>query len=169
MRILKRVLLVLLIGFIIIQFFRPEKNKAAVPSKNDISTLYAVPGDVRQILDKACYDCHSNNTKYPWYAEIQPVAWWLDDHIKEGKAGLNYSEFASYSPRRQYRKLEETEEMVKEKRMPLNSYLWIHKDADLTTDERHKLAEWSVGIRRQMGAKYPMDSLVRKTAPRKPQ
>jgi cbb3-type cytochrome oxidase cytochrome c subunit len=169
MRILKRVLIVLLAGFIIIQFFRPEKNKAQGPSKNDISTLYAVPSDVHKILDKACYDCHSNNTRYPWYAEIQPVAWWLDDHVQEGKSGVNYSEFASYGLRKQYHKLEETEEMIKEKHMPLDSYLWLHKDADLTDEERQKLAEWSVGVRRQMEAKYPMDSLVRKAAPAKTQ
>ncbi len=162
MKILKKILLILLIGFILIQFFRPKKNISAQTSRNDISTLYAVPGDVKVILDKACYDCHSNNTTYPWYAEIQPVAWWLDDHVVEGKSHLNYSEFASYNLRRQYHKLEETEEMIKEKHMPLDSYLWMHKDAELSDAERQKLAEWSVGIRKQMEAKYPIDSLIKK-------
>jgi len=162
MKILKRIFIVLLIGFIVIQFFRPEKNLSAQTSSNDITTLYAVPGDVKVILAKACNDCHSNNTKYPWYAEIQPIAWWLADHVEEGKAHINYSEFASYSLRKQYHKLEETEEMIKEKEMPLNSYLWLHNDADLTTNERQTLAQWSVGIRKQMEAKYPIDSLVKK-------
>jgi hypothetical protein len=162
MKILKRILIILLVGFIVIQFFRPKKNLSAQTSRNDITTLYPVPGDVKIILDKACNDCHSNNTKYPWYAEIQPIAWWLADHVEEGKAHINYSEFASYSLRKQYHKLEETEEMIKEKHMPLDSYLWMHGDADLTTEERQRLAQWSVGIRKQMEAKYPIDSLVRK-------
>jgi hypothetical protein len=162
MRILKRVLVILLIVFIVIQFFRPKRNVSAQTSRNDISTLYSVPGDVKQILAKACNDCHSNNTRYPWYAEVQPVAWWLADHVEEGKHELNYSEFASYSLRKQYHKLEETEEMVKEKHMPLESYLWMHKDADLTEQERQRLTEWSVGIRKEMESKYPIDSLIKK-------
>lgn len=162
MRIFKRILILLLIAFIVIQFFRPKKNVSAQTSRNDITTLYTVPGDVKQILDKACNDCHSNNTRYPWYAEVQPVAWWLADHVEEGKHELNYSEFASYSLRKQYHKLEETEEMVKEKHMPLNSYLWMHKDADLTEQERQRLTEWSVGVRKEMEAKHPIDSLIRK-------
>lgn len=152
MRILKRILIILLIGFIVIQFFRPEKNISAQTSPNDISTLHTVPGDVKLILDKACNDCHSNNTRYPWYAEIQPVAWWLADHVEEGKAHMNFSEFASYNLRKQYHKLEETEEMIKEKHMPLDSYTWMHRDADLTTEEQQTLAQWSVGIRKQMEA-----------------
>ncbi len=162
MRMLKRILIILLIGFIVIQFFRPEKNISAQTSPNDISTLHTVPDDVKLILDKACNDCHSNNTKYPWYAEIQPVAWWLADHVEEGKAHMNFSEFASYNLRKQYHKLEETEEMIKEKHMPLDSYTWMHRDADLTTEEQQTLAQWSVGIRKQMEANYPIDSLVKK-------
>lgn len=162
MRLLKRILLVLLIGFIVIQFFRPERNVSAQTSRNDITTLYAMPGDVKQIMDKACFDCHSNNTKYPWYAEIQPIAWWLADHIEEGKEHMNYSEFASYGLRKQYHKLEETEEMVKENHMPLDSYTWMHRDAKLTTEERQRLAQWSVDVRKQMEAKYPIDSLIRR-------
>lgn len=162
MKILKKILLVLLIGFVILQFFRPEKNVSAQTSRNDISTLYAVPGDVKIILDKACNDCHSNNTRYPWYAEIQPVAWWLADHVEEGKKHINYSEFASYNLRKQYHKLEETEELVKENAMPLESYTRMHKDAKLTIEERQRLTAWSADIRKQMEAKFPIDSLIRK-------
>ena len=162
MKIVKRILLILLIGFVVIQFFRPEKNLSAQTSRNDITTLYTVPGDVKEILAKACNDCHSNNTRYPWYAEVQPVAWWLADHVEEGKAHVNYSEFASYNLRKQYHKMEETIEMVKENHMPLESYLWLHKDADLAVEERHKLTSWAMDVMKQMEAKYPIDSLVRK-------
>jgi hypothetical protein len=159
---LRKILIVLLVAFIVIQFFRPAKNKAEGAQPKTLSTLYNVPADVKVILDKACNDCHSNNTKYPWYAEIQPVAWWLADHVEEGKAHLNYDEFAGYGLRKQYHKLEETEEMVKENHMPLDSYLWMHKDADLTAEERQKITMWSSDVRKQMEAKYPIDSLLKK-------
>lgn len=158
----KRLFLLLLLAFIVIQFFRPAKNKSEGISKNDITTLYAVPQNVQTILKTSCYDCHSNNTVYPWYAEVQPVAWWLDDHVQDGKKDLNFSEFASYRPRRQYRKLEEINELVKENEMPLNSYLWIHKDAKLSDQQKLTLANWVIAVRDTMKTHYPIDSLERK-------
>jgi hypothetical protein len=148
--------------FIVIQFIRPEKNKAAGTSKNDISTLHAVPANVQSILKTSCNDCHSNNTEYPWYANIQPVAWWLNDHIVDGKKHLNFSEFATYSLRKQYHKLEETDEMVEKAEMPLESYLWIHKDADLSKEQTATLLNWVNAVMDTMKAKYPIDSLVSK-------
>lgn len=158
----KRLLILLLVAFIVIQFFRPLKNRAEGIGKKDISTLYAVPADVQTILKTSCYDCHSNNTVYPWYAEVQPVAWWLDEHITDGKKDLNFSEFAAYRPRKQYRKLEEINELVKENEMPLESYLWIHKNAKLTGQQKLTLAGWVNAIRDTLEARYPIDSLVRK-------
>lgn len=161
-KILKRVFQLLLIAFIVIQFFRPTKNKAESISKNDISTLYTVPTDVQSILKTSCYDCHSNNTVYPWYAEVQPVAWWLNNHVVDGKKHLNFSEFAGYSLRRQYHKLEETNEMVKEGEMPLDSYLWIHKNAKLSDGQKLILANWVGTVMDTMKARHPIDSLIRK-------
>lgn len=161
-KILKRTFQILLIAFIVIQFFRPAKNKAEGISKNDISTLYPVPENVQSILKTSCYDCHSNNTVYPWYAEVQPVAWWLDGHIQDGKKDLNFSEFASYRIRRQYRKLEEINELVKEDEMPLESYLWVHKDAKLDQQQKLSLANWVESVRDTIKATYPPDSLIRK-------
>lgn len=158
----KRIFQVLLLAFIVIQFIRPEKNKAEGISNNDISKIYAVPENVQVILKTSCYDCHSNNTVYPWYAEIQPVAWWLDDHIKDGKKDLNFSEFAGYAARRQYRKLEEVTEMTEEGKMPLDSYLWIHKNAKLDDGQKQTLANWVNTVRDTMKANYPPDSLVKK-------
>lgn len=163
MRFLRRLLVVLLIVFIVIQFFRPKKNIAEGPQPNNIASVYPVPDHVKGILAKACYDCHSNNTKYPWYNNIQPVAWWLADHVDEGKRELNFDEFASYSLRKQYKKLEEVNGQVKEGEMPLKSYTLIHTDAKLTEDEKRTLAEWVESTRSTMEAKYPMDSLVRKS------
>lgn len=165
MRILKKILLILLIGFIVIQFFRPKKNISEGPQPNNIANVYPVPENVKGILAKACNDCHSNNTRYPWYNNIQPVAWWLSNHVEEGKRELNFDEFAGYRLRKQYKKLEETNGQVKEGKMPLDSYTWIHKDAKLTDDEKRALAGWVESTRAAMEAKYPMDSLVKKSGP----
>lgn len=162
MRILKRILIILLIGFIIIQFFRPKKNVSGGPQPNNIANVYPVPENVKAILAKACNDCHSNNTKYPWYSNIQPVAWWLANHVEEGKRELNYDEFATYRPRKQYIRMDQTNELVKEGEMPLSSYTWVHKDARLTSEEKLALATWAESTKDIMEGKYPMDSLVRK-------
>ena len=103
----KRFLIIVLIAFLAIQFFRPVKNISAAVAVNDISAKYPIPEDVHAILKASCYDCHSNNTKYPWYNTIQPVEWFLADHVKEGKKELNFNEFAGYKVAKQYRKLEE--------------------------------------------------------------
>lgn len=163
-KILKAIFLLLLAAFIVIQFFRPEKNIAKGPEAfaKDITTVHAVPVDVQLILQKACNDCHSNNTEYPWYNNIQPVAWWLKDHIDEGKRELNFSEFANYSLRRQYNKLDKINKEVKEGEMPLSSYTWIHRSAKLNDSEKLAIANWTTAIRDSMKSVYPEDSLARK-------
>ena len=161
-KIFKRTFQILLLAFIVIQFFRPAKNNSEGISSNDISKIYAIPADVQSILKTSCYDCHSNNTVYPWYAEIQPAAWWLADHVKEGKKELNFSEFASYKISRQYRKLEEINKEVKEDEMPLELYLWIHKNSKLRDEQKLILANWVKAVMDTMKAKYPIDSLIKK-------
>ena len=123
---------------------------------------HQVPAQVRQILKTSCYDCHSNNTVYPWYAAIQPVSLLLADHIKDGKAELNFSEFGTYSLRRQYRKLEEIGEQVKEGEMPLTSYSIIHTNAKLSLDQQLVLSNWTVALRDSFRTGFPADSLERK-------
>lgn len=93
MKIVKKILLVLLFGLIVIQFIHPKKNKSEGPQPNFIGNSFAIPEDVKTILAKACNDCHSNNSKYPWYSNFQPVHWWLEDHIKDGKKHLNFDEY----------------------------------------------------------------------------
>ena len=126
---LKKVLLSLLAILVIIQFFHPQRNKAENDQPKNITKIYPVSSNGKTILDKACADCHSNNTAYPWYSKIQPVDWWLTHHINEGKEELNFDEFAGYDLRRQYHKMEEIIKVIKEDEMPLNSYTWVHKDA----------------------------------------
>jgi hypothetical protein len=159
MKIVKRILLILLIVFIVAQAFRPAKNLSNDVSK-DISKSYVVPENVKVILAKACNDCHSNLTRYPWYSEVQPVSWWLANHIKDGKRHFNLNEFEGYRISRQYKKLEECIKEVKEGGMPLPSYTIIHKDAILTDAEKETLYNWCEVLRDSIKAQYPADSLV---------
>lgn len=152
----------LLAALIIIQFIHPKKNKAEGSQPNYIGNNFSVPADVKTILEKACNDCHSNNSNYPWYANLQPVHWWMEKHIKDGKKHLNYDEYTSRPLRYQYHKMEETIEMIKEGEMPLNSYTWTHKDAKLSEEEKTKLISWAESVMDNMKSKYPIDSLVRK-------
>ena len=162
---LKKILLILLLIFIVIQFIRPQKNIHTGSQPSAISTIYTVPANVDSILVKACKDCHSNNTRYPWYNKIQPVTWYLNNHVIDGKEELNFDEFATYKISRQYHKLEEIKEQIEKSEMPLSSYTLIHRDAILSDAEKHMLINWSEGLRKQMEAKYPKDSLVRKRGP----
>lgn len=158
----KKIMLVLLAALVVIQFIHPKKNKAEGPQPNYIGNAFNIPAEVKTILAKACNDCHSNNTRYPWYANFQPIHWWLNKHIKEGKKHINYDEYTNRPLRYQYHKMEETIEMVKDGEMPLNSYTWTHKDAKLTAEEKAKITGWAQSVMDSMKAKYPIDSLIRR-------
>lgn len=156
----KLILIVLLLIFIVIQFFRPEKNNGELVTERHISKAFAVSDDINKILNKACNDCHSNKTDYPWYSHVQPVAWWLAGHINDGKRHLNFSEFTGYSLKKQYHKLEEIIEMVKSEEMPLQSYTLIHTSSKLTEAEKSQIITWAENAMQEMKTKYPPDSLV---------
>ena len=161
-KILKTILIVLLIALIVIQFFRPEKNSGVEIAANQITAVQNVPDDVQQILQVSCYDCHSNTTHYPWYDNIQPVAWALQDHIIEGKKELNFSEFATYRVYRRYKKFKEIQKQIKKDEMPLFSYTIPHRNAVLSAENKATLIDWAANSMKEMEAQYPVDSLVKK-------
>jgi len=143
MSLIKKILLVLLILFIAIQFIQPARNKSAQGLPTDISKAVSVPENVKMILQTSCYDCHSNNTNYPWYNYVQPAAWMLANHIKYGKRDLNFSDFGSYSIRKQQSKLKAIADQIKDGEMPLNSYTIIHKNAGLTIQQKKLITDWA--------------------------
>jgi hypothetical protein len=128
-------------------------------SEYDITTKYTIPQDVLASLKTSCYDCHSNNTYYPWYNNIQPVAWWLNSHVNDGKRELNFSEFTSYRIGKQYRKLDAINGVVKKDEMPLSSYTLIHTNAKLNEQQKLSIASWVTALRDSIKAQYPEDSL----------
>ncbi len=158
---LKKILLGLLILFVIIQFFRPEKNESN-DLTYDISTKYEVPAEVSHLLQVACNDCHSNKTIYPWYSNVQPIAWWLNDHIEHGKRDLNFSEFTKRPLFVQNHKFEEIVEMVGEGEMPLPSYtnFGLHSEANLSDEQREMIIDWAKTQMDYLKRTYPADSLA---------
>ncbi len=139
---MKNLLKVLLVAFIILQFFRIDKTNPPVDKNSDFLTLKKTPENVATLVKSACYDCHSNETVYPWYAKVQPFGWFLKDHIDEGRRELNFSTFASYEPRRQAKKLDEAAEQIENGGMPLESYTLIHKEAKLTAEQKKLLTDY---------------------------
>ncbi len=143
MKLAKKILIVIVIAFVAIQFFRPDRNIDSQASSSDISGVFSTPDSVKVILQNACYDCHSNNTRYPWYINIQPAGWWMAGHIAEAKDNLNFSEFGGYTPRKQISKLEGVAGVIEKDIMPLKSYRMMHKDARLSADEKNLVINWA--------------------------
>ena len=159
----KKILLALLALFLIIQLFRPEKNNSN-DLTNAITIKYEVPEEVAVILKNACNDCHTNNTVYPWYANIQPAAWWLEEHVVDGKRHLNLSDFINLPIAVQNHKFEEIVEVIDENEMPLESYtyLGLHQEANLSSSEKDIIKGWAVQQMDYLKSNYPADSLIMK-------
>jgi hypothetical protein len=133
---MKKVLIVLLVAFVIIQFFPIDKTNPPVNKGTDFLMVKKTPDDVANIIKTSCYDCHSNESKYPWYSNIQPVAWFLKSHIDDGRKALNFSNFSTYTPTQQAKKLGGAAEEVESGDMPLSSYLIIHRNASLNAEQK---------------------------------
>ena len=155
----KKILFALLVILALAQFIRPAKNQSNDQTYH-FSTLYPIPDSVRAILEVACYDCHSNYTRYPWYAGVQPVAAWLANHVNEGKRELNFSSFTTRRIAVQNHKLEEVIELVREGEMPLGSYTWVHRDAILSQAQKDLIIRWAQATMDTLKMRYPPDSLV---------
>ena len=138
----KRILLLLLLVFIVIQLIPNDRWDIEVEADRTLAGLTQPPAEVANLLEVACYDCHAYGTEYPWYSNVAPVSFWIDHHVEEGREHLNFSEWASYSAKQQRHKLEECAEEVGEGEMPLESYTWMHGEAKLSQDQRNMLVEW---------------------------
>lgn len=143
----KKISLFLLLLFAIMQFIRIDKTAPVSEPKNEFLVMNTASDEVTQLLKTGCYDCHSNQTVYPWYSQIAPVSWWLKDHINEGRKELNFSEWGNYNSRKQDHKLKECVEMVEEGEMPLNSYTLTHKGARINEEQKSVLVRWFNSLR----------------------
>ena len=157
MKFLKKIGVVLLIALVVAQFFGPEKNDGNLDTVNAFIAETNPPAEVTQILKTTCFDCHSAKTNYPWYNNITPVNYWLDEHVRDGKKHLDFSKWSEYSLKRKEHKMDELYEEVEKKEMPLNSYTWTHADANLTQAQIDAVVAWGKKVqadyKQQMTAK----------------
>ena len=153
-KIFKKIVVFILILFLLIQLYQPSPNRdyrKVLPE--NFTKLYYVPLKVQTILKTSCYDCHSNNTNYPWYSNLQPVRFFMDGHINEGKENLNFSEFGNYSRRKKVNKFDRIIKQIKSNEMPLFSYTLIHKNAILTNEDKIVLINWMEEIKDSISVK----------------
>jgi hypothetical protein len=142
----RKIGVLIIIFLVVFQFVQPMKNQSEGLSDADISYVHPIPASVHQTLVNKCYDCHSNNTRYPWYFNIQPIGWWLAAHIHDGKEHLNFSDFKNYPPNKAAHKLEEIEEVMEDGSMPLKAYTMFHQEAALSVAEKKAIHEWLESI-----------------------
>lgn len=138
----QKIFLALAAVFILIQFIRIDKINPPVATEQDYLTATPPPAEIAKLIKVACYDCHSNETAYPWYTNIAPVSWWIENHIEHGREHLNFSVWTSYSEKKASHKLEECYEVLEQKEMPMLSYMVAHPDAWISAEERAALVNW---------------------------
>jgi hypothetical protein len=150
MKIVKVIALFLLVALVGIQFFSTSRNQSDTIPRTDFMLVNEVPEIIQKKLKVSCYDCHSNNTAYPWYNKVQPVAWILEDHVKEGKAELNFNEWDSLSSRRKASKLKSIISQIENDEMPLDSYTFIHRDAVFSETEKQDVVKFLMELKNKL-------------------
>ena len=147
LRVVKWLALVIVVVLLGLQFERPARTNPVVDQSQTIYARQQVTSQVAAILDRSCQDCHSNNTRWPWYTNVAPVSWFVIDHVNNGRSHMNFSEWGSLDNRKADKKLEELCEEVQEGAMPLVSYTSIHWSAKLSPEDVKVLCEWSAAER----------------------
>ncbi len=142
-KVLKIVAIVLAIGFIAIQFYRPARINVPIVQAETLEATTRVPENVQNILERSCNDCHTNQTNWVWYSNIAPISWGMVDHVNVARNELNFSKWATYSATRKDKKLDEICEQVESGEMPHYQYLWLHWNAVLSTDDVKILCDWT--------------------------
>lgn len=149
-RTLRYILIGVGIFFAILQFVGPTRPAVSLENPEDLMQSTEISQDISVMLETACYDCHSMETQYPWYSHIAPVSWFLYGHIDHGREELNFSDWASMDKRSKLKALKDIQEEVEQKEMPMNSYIRMHKEAELTDAQREALVAWAKEYSRQV-------------------
>jgi Haem-binding domain len=136
---------------IVMQFFRIDKTNPVTDPALDMMKVVQVPTEIQTIIRTSCYDCHSNESKYPWYTNVAPVSWFVKDHINEAREELNFSEWGKFTLKRKDHKLDEMVEELEEGEMPLSSYLILHGEAKLSGEQKSQLINWAKKLRTDLG------------------
>jgi hypothetical protein len=129
--------------FAIIQLFQPDRNNSTENLKSELTNLYKLPDSIENLLSTTCYDCHSNNTDYPFVINIQPFGWYMESKVTKGKKHLNFSEFGNYKKEEAIEKLEDIDLAMQNNRMPLQAYRWYNSESNLTEEQRATISAWA--------------------------
>lgn len=144
----KKIIIAIIVAFGAIQLLPiTDRKETKADTAGDFLTVVQPGESVGKVLQAACYDCHSNQTEYPWYAELAPVSWWIDGHVEDGTKHLNFSEWTAYDAKKADHKLEECVEMLENGEMPLESYTWLHEGARLSPAQREELVSFFKELR----------------------
>ena len=128
---------------ILIQFFQPGKNDEIINPQDDIVFQLDMPTTVKKALVNACYDCHSDKTRYPFYGKVAPVSWLLAGHIRNGKEQLNFSRWASYDRKTSIKLLTAVCDEITTGEMPLKGYVYMHSRAVLNDKQIEEICQWT--------------------------
>ena len=139
---MKKVLWILIAVLIIIQFITVDTTNPPVQKNKDFLEMTKAPSEIGHILKNACYDCHSDETKYPWYFNVAPVSWILKNHVNEARRHVNFSTWGNYTTERQAKKLDHCSEMINEGEMPLEAYIMMHSEAKLNEVQKKELTDY---------------------------
>lgn len=142
MKVFKWFVSVLLLALGIIQFIRPDKTNPPIDESKTFQSHMQVPENIAAILAKACYDCHSHQTHWPWYSNFAPVSWLLAHDVEEGRKHLNFSTWGNYKESRKVEKLSQMAGEVTDGKMPMPIYVLMHSEAKLTEQEKKDLVNW---------------------------
>jgi hypothetical protein len=134
---------IILLAFLVAQFIRPDRTNPDSDPAVMIGRQLNVPPAVRTILERSCYDCHSNQTRWPWYSNVAPASWIVTDDVKEGREHLNFSEWGTYTRKRQIARLDMIVSQVDKDEMPMKKYLVLHKNAALSEADKDLLCTWA--------------------------
>lgn len=149
---LKWAAIVILLLFIAAQAYRPDLSGPPVDETKTMRATAQLTPEVGAIFDRACNDCHSSKTAWPWYSQVAPVSWWLKSHVDQGRRELNFSEWGTYSQRKATVKLKEICEQVESGEMPLKSYLPMHPAAKLSDADKKLICDWTAQEQKRIAA-----------------
>jgi hypothetical protein len=141
---LKRIIVGLALVFAGMQLVRPDRTNPPASAGLSVQATATVPPEVDAVLRRSCFDCHSSETRWPWYSGVVPMAWGVANHVKEGRAEFSFSDWGAYPPRKRVALLEKMCDEVREGRMPLREYLWLHRGARLSEADRKSVCDWSM-------------------------
>jgi len=139
----KFIWLIIILLIVIIQLIPNQKPEVILSNENDLIYNNKLPESVENILRTSCYDCHSNESKYPWYSYIAPVSWLVVRDIKVGREELNFSEWESQSRMDKAKNIDKIIDEVSDEQMPMSIYTLIHSDAKLKAEDRQQLVDWA--------------------------